>query len=656
MCGIAGFLGATHDPAVWQETIRAMLAAIGHRGPDGLGTMLDDRAALGTARLSIIDIASGTQPMSDPSGRYWLAYNGEIYNYLELRAELEAAGRAFETRSDTEVVLQAWLHWGPDCLPRFNGGFAFAIYDRASGRLVLARDRYGKRPLFYLRRGGEFYFASEMKSFFAVPGFAFEQDADQLASILACWTPLPDQSGFKGIDSLPMGEWMSVENGTITRHRYEALSFDSAESVASEAEALELVRERLQASVALRLRSDVEVGVYLSGGVDSAITALLAQRESRHRLSTFSVAFEDAAFDESPQQREMADFLGSRHQALTISHGDIASALPDAVFHAEVPAFRCAFVPMFLLSRLTRDAGIKVILSGEGADEAFLGYDLFKEVLLRRAWNDLGEDVRRERLGRLYPHLTHYGPQEIAALTGLYQQFAEERMPGLFSHEMRFQNGRFATRLLRGAGDPFAAISRLVADAPGYAGMSDIHKAQWLEYKTLLAGYLLSTQGERMSLAHGVENRCPFLDPAVVAAASATNLRFDDGFEEKRLLRRAFAGQLPKSIVTKRKFPYRAPDSAAFASARPDYLEALLSEAELAKLPFIDAKFARRLTDKVLNRPAGEIGTKEDQCFVFLLSIALLHRFFVQREGAGLTRVTPPPMRTVDLRGKPLAA
>ena len=656
MCGIAGFIGTAHDPAAWQETIRAMLTAIGHRGPDGLGYMLDDGAALGTARLSIIDIDSGTQPMSDPSGRYWLAYNGEIYNYIELRAELEAAGRVFVTRSDTEVVLQAWLHWGAACLPKFNGGFAFALYDRATRRLVLARDRYGKRPLFYLRRGGEVYFASEMKSFFAVPGFAFEQDSQQLASILACWTPLPDQSGFKGIDSLPMGEWMSVETGTVTRHCYEDLSFESEETVASEAAALELIRERLRASVALRLRSDVEVGVYLSGGVDSAITALLAQRESRHPLSTFSVAFEDAAFDESPQQREMADFLGSRHQALTISHGDIAAALPDAVFHAEMPAFRCAFVPMYLLSRLTQDSGIKVILSGEGADEAFLGYDLFKEVLLRRAWNELGEDVRRDRLGKLYPHLTHYGPQETAALTGLYQQFAEERMPGLFSHEMRFQNGRFATRLLRDAGDPFAAISRLVADAPGYAGTSDMHKAQWLEYRTLLAGYLLSTQGERMSLAHGVENRCPFLDPTVIAAASATNLRFDDGFEEKRLLRRAFAGELPDSILSKRKFPYRAPDSAAFASARPDYLEALLSEAELAKLPFIDAKFARRLTDKVLNRPAGEIGTKEDQGFVFLLSIALLDRFFVRREGAGLTRVTPPPVRAVDLRGKPLAA
>lgn len=652
MCGIVGFL----DPRLASDdrpaALLAMLGAIGHRGPDGIGYVLDDRCGLGTTRLAIIDREAGTQPMSDPSGRWWLAYNGEVYNYLELRTELEAEGCRFVTRSDTEVVLQAWLHWGPDCLPRFDGGFAFALYDRLSGRLVLARDRFGKRPLYYVQRGGELWFGSEMKAFFHLPGFAFEQDPAQLASILAQWTPLPDQSGFKEIRGLPMGEWLSLEDGRLERHRYDTLDFRSDLAVGSEAEALELIRERLREAVALRLRSDVEVGVYLSGGIDSAIVALLARDVTRHPLSTFSVTFEDAAYDESPEQRELASFLGTRHRAQSIGHADLAEACPAAVFHAEVPAFRSAFIPMFLLSRLTREAGIKVILSGEGADEAFLGYDLFKETLLRRQWDSLDEAVRRERLGRLYPHLAHYGPSDLAAITGLYQQFSQERMPGLFSHELRFQNGRFSTRLLGQPGEPFAALEALVAAEPGFGSLTDVQKAQWLEYRTLLPGYLLSTQGERMSLAHGVENRCPFLDPAVLEAASATNLRFDDGFEEKRLLRRAFAGRLPASIVGKRKFPYRAPDSAAFASTRPDYLEAVLSEAELARLPFLDPRFARRLADKVLTRPAAEIGTKEDQAFLFLLSTALLNRFFVAREGAAPAAAPPPLVRAVDLRGE----
>ena len=445
-----------------------------------------------------------------------------------------------------------------------------------------------------------------------------------------------------------------MQDGVPERHSYAALSFDEGPTVASEAEAREMIRARLTDSVAMRLRSDVEVGVYLSGGVDSAIVGHLTRRITHRPMSTFSVEFADAGFDESAEQRLMAEHLGSRHHALRVTRDDIADACPEAVYHAEVPAFRSAFIPMFLLSALTRDAGIKVVLSGEGADEAFLGYDLFKETLLRAAWADSDDALRRDRLMRLYPHYAHYGPKDIAAVTGLYQQFAEERMPGLFSHELRFQNGRFSARLIQGAGDPFAALSALVAEAPEYQTMSPVERAQWLEYKTLLPGYLLSTQGERMSLAHGVENRCPFLDKAVVDLAGSVNLRFDDGFDEKRLLRDAFAADLPEAVARKRKFPYRAPDVAAFAAARPDYLELVESEAELAALPFLDARFAQRLTRKVLTSPAEAISTKENQTFLFLLSTVLLHHAFVKRARAPetlSTRVTPPLERVVDLRG-----
>lgn len=654
MCGIAGLIHADLPPQAMPDTIVGMLDRINHRGPDGIGTVVGDDWALGTARLAIIDPEAGIQPMADDSGRYWLAYNGEIYNYRELRAELEALGATFHTHCDTEVLLAAWLHWGADCLPRLNGGFAFALYDRRDRRLVLARDRFGKRPLFYARHGGALLFASEMKAFLAVPGFAFEQDPAQLASILGVWTPLPDQSGFRGITQLPMGEWMSIQDGNMERRAYAPLRFADGPVPASEAEAKALIRQRLEDSVRLRLRSDVEVGVYLSGGIDSAIVARLTTDVSGRPPATFSVTFDDATLDESAEQQAVAQTLGTRHQALRIAGSDIAAACPQAIYHAEMPAFRSAFVPMFLLSRLTRDAGIKVILSGEGADEAFLGYDLFKETLLRGAWDGMDEATRRQRIARLYPHLDHYGPQEVAALTGLYQQFSTEQMPGLFSHELRFQNGRFSARLLKGGADPFAAIATLVGEHDGLAGLSPVQRAQWLEYKTLLPGYLLSTQGDRPALAHGVENRCPFLDPAVLDAASTINLRFDDGYDEKRLLRQAFADGLPQTVVNKRKFPYRAPDAAAFAAGRPDYLELVQSETELAKLPFLDAGFARRLIAKVLNRPAAEISTKENQTFLFLLSIALLHRFFVSREGVpghDTSRPRPPVMRAVDLRG-----
>lgn len=653
MCGIAGFIGPDLAPERFVDLLTGMLRRIGHRGPDGLGYMVTDSLALGATRLAIIDIAQGDQPLGHRSGDDWLVYNGEVYNYLELRQELEAEGVVFETQSDTEVVLEALRAWGIDALARFNGSFALAFHDRRTERTILARDRYGKRPLFITRHLGGLFFASEMKAFLDVPGFRFEQDPDQLRSIVAQWTPLPQQTGFVGIENLPMGSAMVVENGETRITRYDRMSFTALDAPEDEGAARERIRAALTDSVNLRLRSDVEVGVYLSGGIDSAIVAQLGGALSAHQLSTFSVAFDDKTFDESPEQLDVANLLGTRHEIVQISDRDIVDNLPDAVFHAEIPAFRSAFVPMYLLARRTREAGIKVILSGEGADEAFLGYDLFKEVLLRGAWNDLDETQIKARLAGLYPHLPHYGESAMAPMLGLYAQFAEEKMPGLFSHELRFQNGRFATRLVPGEGDPFKALYALTADEPGYANMSPMAKAQWLEYQTLLHGYLLSTQGERMSMAHGVENRCPFLDQGVIDIARAVNLKFDDGFTEKRLLRETFREVLPASVVNKRKFPYRAPDSAAFAACKPDYLDMLLSETELRKMPFLDGRFARRLADKLMRQTTRETSPKEDQAFIFLLSIALIDRLFVRREGveaAPRTPITPPLMAAVDLR------
>lgn len=630
-----------------------MLALIQHRGPDEAGYFVDDRMAMGTVRLSIIDLAAGTQPLSDAGERYWICYNGELYNYKELRAELEGHGCRFRTQSDTEVVLQAWMHWGAACLPRLNGAFAFAIYDSLAGSLFMARDRYGKRPLFYVEHEGALLFASEMKAFLAYPGWRFEADPQQLASIFGHWTPLPEQSGFQRIRQLPMGCWLHSADGVLRQGCYERLDLTPEPPPANAAQAIEMVRAALTESVRLRLRSDVEVGVYLSGGLDSSIVTALASRMSAQQVHTFSVGFEDSYFDESPQQKAVSEHLGSAHSAIMISHADIAETFPQALYHAEMPAFRSAFVPMFLLSRAVRAKGIKVVLSGEGADEAFLGYDLFKETLLRTSWNALDTNERKVRIERMYPYLRHFDDSHTAQLLGLFQQFSQEQMPGLFSHEIRFQNGRFANRLLKGQSDPFGALLRLTADDPHFAGMQPIQKAQWLEFKTLLAGYLLSTQGERMSLAHGVENRCPFLDPAVVRLAAGLNLRFDDGSDEKYLLKKAFESMLPAATTRQYKHPYRAPDSAAFVQHRPDYLELLLSESELKKIPYLDTAFSKALTRKVFSSDPAAISTRENQAFIFLLSVALLERQFGQRQGlpaVSIEAIDKVLVRAVDYR------
>ncbi|MDH6708170.1 asparagine synthase (glutamine-hydrolyzing) [Kitasatospora sp. MAA19] len=635
MCGLAGFLSTSLHPGATAEVITSMLSNIRHRGPDEAGYYLDDGLAMGAVRLAIVDLAGGSQPMSDPSRRYWICFNGEIYNHIELRAELERLGRPFRTdHSDTEVVLQAWIQWGSACFTRLNGAFAVAIRDAATGDLVLARDRYGKRPLFYTDNDGDLLFASEMKAFRAFPGFRFELDPRELATTYAAWTPLPDRTPYRGVRQLPMGSVLTISAGRRSLRPYEELDFDVPGFDGTEAEAIELVRQTLRTSVELRLRSDVEVGVYLSGGLDSSVVTRLATQLSPHQVRTFSVAFQDKEFDESDSQSLVAEHLGTVHSTVPITSTDITDAFPAAVYHAEVPTFRTSFVPMFLLSRHVRDAGIKTILSGEGADEAFLGYSLFRETLLRERWNELPEAERRTRLAGLHPELAHFGSAHQAHLLGLYQQFSVERLPGLFSHEMRYQNGRFAARLLADRFDPFADLLDLVAGTPGYAEMSAVHKAQWLEYKTLLPGFLLSTQGERAALAHSVENRCPFLDPAVVRAAASVNLRYDDGQVEKALLKKAFRAELPEWTTSRPKQPYRAPGSAAFKDSRPDYLELLLSDHELARIGCVDRRFARRLVDKIMSSPVEEISTKEDQAFLYLLTTAVLHQQFVLDGGS----------------------
>ncbi|WP_070106588.1 asparagine synthase (glutamine-hydrolyzing) [Burkholderia plantarii] len=650
MCGIVGFYRSELSPAHYPRIVRDMLGQIQHRGPDEAGYFVDDRLAMGTARLSIIDLKSGTQPIGSADHRYWLCYNGELYNYREIRDELHAGGYSFHTDSDTEVVLNAWIAWGPRCLQRFNGAFAFSIYDSASGCLHLVRDRYGKRPLFVARRGGAVLFASEMKAFLAYPEFRFQFDREQLASIFATWTPLPGQSAYAGIEQLPMGEYRVIDGNQMESVRWAELELEGASPPASQDEAIERIRGELDRAVDLRLRSDVEVGVYASGGLDSSIIAHIAAGKTTRKLRTFSVQFEDAEFDESAEQQALSAHLGTEHTAVHIRDIDLVDAFGDALRHAEVPAFRTAFVPMYLLSRRVREAGIKVVLSGEGADEAFLGYGIFKDTQLLSRWHELDDATRMRRMAQLYPYLSHFsGDDGHRRMIGLYQQFAEERLPGLFSHQMRYQNGRFAARLLKGPSEPFAALISLVADEPGYARLSPVQKAQWLEFRTLLSGYLLSTQGDRMALAHGVENRCPFLDPAVVELAASVNLRFDDGFDEKRLLKLAYADVLPPSIINKGKFPYRAPDSAAFVRSRPDYRDLFADRDVIQEIGVLDPRFVEGLVARIFDSPPEQIGTKENQAFVLLASTLWLHRWFVRGE-ARVRQWHEIPVHEVDRR------
>ncbi|HEY9716781.1 MAG TPA: asparagine synthase (glutamine-hydrolyzing) [Trichormus sp.] len=641
MCGIAGFHSANFSNDRFERTIVDMLTRIQHRGPDESGYLFDEHGAIGSVRLSVIDLHTGSQPMHDPSGRYWIAYNGEVYNYKQLRERLKEQGYTFSTESDTEVVLVSYIAWGTSCFAKFNGGFALAIYDTQTHELVLARDRFGKRPLFYCTRGNEVFFASELKAFANIPGIEFKWDSEQLASIFLHWTPLPHQTGFKNIQQLPTAGMLIVKDGSIRVSRYAELEMTGETFTGTFDEAAEKTKSLLHESVRLRLQSDVEVGVYLSGGLDSSIVALLATQLNTQTVRTFSVSFADPQYDESSYQQETSAFLGTQHTTLKVSGADIARDFPSAVFHAEVPLFRTALVPLMGLSSLVREHGVKVVLTGEGSDEGFLGYDIFKETYLLDRWHGLDAEARENLIKALYPYLPHYSADNIRSIAANYARFAAPGSAPYMAHSLRFSNSRLALRFLHNGGDPDAAFTAHMREQDAlFSQLNAVAKTQWLEFETLLSGYLLSSQGDRMALANGVENRCPFMDPQLLAWAFSLPLeyRLNGGTQEKHILKRAFARELPDSVISRFKRPYLAPDAASFLGENcPDYLDGVLSLDELKKIDVLDSDFAAKFVDKLKNTEPSKIAPRDNQAFLLLLSLSLLDRYFVRKQHSQLT-------------------
>lgn len=638
MCGIAGVFpinGGTGSATDRAATVQRMIRSIGYRGPDELSYVADGHAALAAARLSIIDIPLGHQPMSDRSGRYWIVYNGEIYNFPELRAVLVQRGHMFRTKSDTEVALAAWIEWGEGAPARFDGGFAFAIYDRTQRTCTLIRDRFGKRPLFYAQHRGELLFASEMKAFLEVEGFEFAWDTDQLASIFATWTPVGTQTGFRDIKQVPAGSILTFGLEALSNKKYADLPARSHTPTTDIDKAAEELRALLDDSVRKRLRSDVEVAIFVSGGLDSTIVTKLARDHMPGRVRTYSVRFDDPDFDEREDQTAVTERFGLDNTYVTVGPGTIAEHFPAALWHAEIPQFRTAFVPMYLLARKVHADGIKVVLSGEGADEIFLGYDLFKETVLRANWGALDEQSRRHRVSTLYPYLKQFSGSNLAALEAVFSRSSTRVDDPLFSHRIRFDNSGLSRRLLRGAPNGLEALSQLGLES-GISALPPLHRAQWIEVHSLLSGYLLSTQSDRMLFAHGVEPRCPFLAPEVAAFAAtlADTLLLTNDFGEKHILKKAFGADLPERVLNKPKWPYRAPDASSFSNGLTEtgWIKDALSDQSLKKVAPLDPILAGRLRDKVIGAKQP-LSQSDNQAFLQLLSLVLLDEMFVCRNG-----------------------
>jgi asparagine synthase (glutamine-hydrolysing) len=639
LCGIAGIVAGPGKAPPDLERIVTMISPLRHRGPDESGVYLDRRAALGHLRLSIIGIDGGIQPIANETGELWIIYNGEAYNYLELREDLEKKGHRFTTRTDTEVLLHLYEEYGADSLSRINGQFALAIWDSRKEELFLARDRVGIRPLYYgWSREGNFLFASELKAILAVDG-SRELDLEALGQLFVFWTTLPGRTFFRGLLEIPPGHYLLLGQGEPVLHPYWRIPFHPPEECCrlGLADAAEALRELLSDAVRLRLRSDVPVGAYLSGGLDSSVITALIQRHCDSHLKTFSLAFEDGGFDESPAQREMVRFLGSDNRQVLVENDDIRRFFPETVWHCEKPTLRTSPVPMFLLSRLVREEGYKVVLSGEGADEILGGYNIFKEAKIRDYWGKCPDSARRPLLlERLYPYIFKNPGRGRSFLQGFFAVSREQMQEPFFSHAIRWHAGErnlgfLAPECLALLSQyrPLEELARWLPES--FLRRDLLSRAQVLEMEIFLSNFLLSSQGDRVAMAHSVEMRHPFLDYRVVDFAFRLPAKWKvRGLNEKFLLRHAFRGMLPEAIARRGKHPYRAPISELFREgAPPDYVDESLSERSLKENGYFNVEKIRRLYAKVKGAPPGAVGEFENMALIGALSTQILHQQFV---------------------------
>lgn len=654
MCGIAGIYRP--DKGFPDEvTLRRMLYLMRHRGPDEFGTYVGPGIGFAHARLSIIDLSTGQQPMSNEDDSLWIVFNGEIFNYLELREDLISKGHRFKTTSDTEVILHLYEEMGPEALEMLNGQFAFAIWDCMREELFLARDRVGIRPLFYAKAGKNLVFGSEIKAVFAHDGIPRELDPVALDDVMTFWFPVSSSTAFRGVRELPPGHWLKIGIGGESLHRYWDLPAETDEpGLHDEKYYTSNLRELMVDSIRLQLRADVPVGAFLSGGLDSSVITSLVRSYTKSPLCTFSVRFDDPEFDEGAKQKKMSEYLGTIHKEVFCGYSDIADAFSKVIWHAEVPLVRTAAVPIYLLSKLVRDSAYKVVLTGEGADEILAGYDLFKEAKVRRFMEAMPHSgLRPLLLQRLYPYLRNSPTRSLAFAKAFFGASVEPFPPQFHAHAPRWNMTSmiksFCSPELRNNISGQGSVNRISEMmGAGVKGerLDPMTWAQQVEMKTLLSGYLLSSQGDRMLMANSVEGRFPYLDHRVVEYCLRMPPKYRMfGLKEKYLLRKSMADILPGEIREMVKQPYRAPDAKAFLEGGRDSLAVeMLSPEKIQAKGYFDSRQVVKLVEKCRRNP--NLGFKDNMAFVAILSTQLLDELFV-RNFPTSGEIVPELVRTV---------
>ncbi|PWC90785.1 asparagine synthase [Azospirillum sp. TSH100] len=614
MCGILGFIGPTLAESEGRRRLAAMADALRHRGPDDEGFFQAPGVGLGFRRLSIVDLVSGNQPVFSTDGTVVSVCNGEIYNHRELRAELEQRGHRFRTRSDTEVLPALYQEYGPEFAARMNGQFAFAVYDLTRRRLVLGRDHVGIAPLFHAEVDGGLAFGSEIKALLRHPDVPRRVDLTGLDQILTFPGPVSPRTLFAGVESLPPGTVLVVDgDGQRRRITYWDLDYPTAAEIDDSRSAEECVEEldaALRQAVRYRLQADVPVGGYLSGGLDSSlIAALVAELTPDVQRHTFSITFQDRRIDESAHQRLMARRLGTLHHETVVGPEQIHAHLTNIVRHAEAPLRESYNACSLILSRMVRDQDMKVVLTGEGADELFGGYVGYR-LDVHRAQEEadptdldaLLEAQLRERLwgdpGFLYEKNYRAAAETRQAL---YSQAVAKRFAG------------------------FDCLNGAPVDVRRLAGRHPFHKRSYLDFKLRMADHLLADHGDRVAFANSVEARYPFLDVNVIDVARRIppSLMVRDG-EEKHLLKRLARRYLPAEIVDRQKFSFVAPSSAVLLRQNIPLVEELLSQERIRRDGYFNPDTVEHLK-RLYRQPGRDLNqTFEDDLLMVVLTFGIL--------------------------------
>ncbi len=632
MCGICGYVYRQSKGCPDLSKLKWSNETLRHRGPDDRGMVVLDNAALGMSRLSVIDLTTGHQPMANEDKTCWIVHNGEIYNFLELRQELEALGHSFRTRSDTEVILHGYREWGPDCVPRLRGMFAFAIHDGksekrgGSDRLFLARDRVGKKPLYYYRDADRFVFASEIKAILAHPGVPCRINRRVIPLFLAYgYVPAP-HTIFEDIHELPPGHILIVKNGDITVREYWDVNYPHVpEPRVSVPETIEQLRNLFQEAVQLRLISDVPLGAFLSGGLDSTAVVACMARLTDQPVKTFAIGFaDDPSFNELDHARKAARAYGTDHHEFVI-RPDAIDLLPKLVWHYDQPFADSSAIPTYLVSKLTKEH-VTVALTGDGGDELFAGYERFAAARLAEVYcrtpkvvqaglallmNTLPESTRYDGFVRRARRFLEYAPLPLARR---YLGWV-----GIFDLD-------FIGELLAYQSDS-SPTSHFQSYFDRVEDVDPIGQLLYVNAKTYLPGDLL-VKTDRMSMANSLEARCPFLDHTLLEFAAQIPSRLKlRGLTTKYILKEATKGFVPQEIINRRKHGFGVPVGRWFRTDLREYVREMVLSPQAVKRGYFKKETLERLIGE------HQSGKRDHGHRLWtLLTFEMWHRMFIDKD------------------------